>query len=184
MRLSAPRVPPLERADWNEKQAEVMQRFGEGDIANVFKTMINHPDLFRRWVVFANHILGKSTISVRDREILILRIAYIVRSEYEWAQHVLIARREGLSEDEIKMTQTGPDTHDLATTDRLLLQATDELKDDTFISDETWSGLSEHYSTEQIMDIIFTVGQYNMLAMGLNSMGVQLDAGLPAGFEL
>ena len=71
----------------------------------------------------------------------------------------------------------GPDARDL-----LLLRTTDELLDDAFVSDATWAGLTEHYDTQQIMDIVFTVGQYNMLAMGLNSFGVQRDAGVP-GFD-
>ena len=52
------------------------------------KTMANHPDLAKRWMVFANHILGKSTLSVRDRELVILRIGYLCQSGYEWGQHV------------------------------------------------------------------------------------------------
>ncbi len=182
MRLSKPRLAPTERAGWTAEQAEVAERFGDGPVQNVFGTMLHHPALFRRWLPFANHILGKSTISVRDREVLILRTAWRVRSEYEWGQHVLIARHAGMSEEEITMARNGPDDAGLEERDRLLLAATDELVDDAFLSDATWAGLSEHYDTQQMMDIVFTVGQYNMLAMGLNSFGVQRDAGVP-GFD-
>ena len=54
---------------------------------------------------------------------------------------------------------------------------------DSFISDATWSALSEHYDTRQLMDLLFTVGQYNLVSMVLNSLGVQLDEGLP-GWEV
>ena len=182
MRLSKPRLAPTERAGWTDEQAEVAKRFGDGPVPNVFRTMLRHPALFRRWLPFANHILGKSTISVRDREVLILRTAWRVRSEYEWGQHVLVARNAEMSEDEIAMARNGSDAAGLDERDRLLLTATDELVDDAFVSDATWVGLSEHYNTQQMMDIVFTVGQYNMLAMGLNSFGVQRDAGVP-GFE-
>ena len=113
---------------------------------------------------------------------LILRTAWVVRSEYEWGQHVVIARNAGMSEDEIAMARNGPGASGLAERDRLLLAATDELLDDTFVSDATWAGLSGLYDTRQMMDIVFTVGQYNMLAMGLNSFGVQRDEGVP-GFD-
>ena len=182
MRLSKPRLAPTERADWTAEQAEVAERFGDGPVFNVFGTLLHHPGLFRRWLPFANHILGKSTLSVRDREVLILRTAWVVRSEYEWGQHIVIARDAGMSEEEIAMARNGPDAPGLGERDRLLLAATDELLDDTFVSDATWAGLSEHYDTRQLMDIVFTVGQYNMLAMGLNSFGVQRDAGVP-GFD-
>ncbi len=182
MRLSKPRVAPADAADWTPEQAEIMERFGNRPALNVFGTMLHHPDLFRRWLVFANHILGKSTISTRDREVLILRTAWRVQSEYEWGQHLVIARDEGFSEDDIAMARNGPDVAGPDARDLLLLRTTDELLDDAFVSDATWAGLTEHYDTQQIMDIAFTVGQYNMLAMGLNSFGVQRDAGVP-GFD-
>ena len=179
MRLSKPRVAPTQRAEWTAEQAEVAERFGDGPVFNVFGTMLHHPGLFRRWLPFANHILGKSTISIRDREVLILRTAWVVQSEYEWGQHVVIARNAGMSEDEIAMARTGSGTAGIDERDRLLLTATDELLDDAFVSDATWAGLTEYYDTRQLMDMVFTVGQYNMLAMGLNSFGVERDAGVP-----
>jgi alkylhydroperoxidase family enzyme len=61
----------------------------------------------------------------------------------------------------------------------LLLKATDELHADAHVSDETWAGLSKTYDTKQMMDLVFTIGQYNLVSMALNSCGVQLDEGLP-----
>ncbi len=84
-----------------------------------------------------------------------------------------------MSDAEIRSAKTGPDTPGLAEFDRLLLRATDELHADAHVSDATWAGLCEHLSTEQLMDLVFTVGQYNLVSMALNSFGVQLDEGLP-----
>jgi len=145
--------------------------------------MANHPSLAKRWMVFANHILGKSTLSVRDRELAILRIGYLCQAGYEWGQHVLIAREAGMSDDEINACKTGPQTQGVTELDRLILQATDELHADAHVSDATWAGLSEHYNTQQLMDLVFTVGQYNLVSMALNSFGVQADEGLP-GWEI
>jgi 4-carboxymuconolactone decarboxylase len=142
--------------------------------------MANHPDLLRRWLVFANHVLGKSTLPVRDREILILRIGHRCRSAYEWGQHVQIARRAGMSDADIAAIRDGGEG--FAAHEALLLRAADELHADAFISDATWEGLSRHYHTQQLMDIVFTVGQYTLVSMALNSFGVQLDRGLH-GFD-
>ena len=181
MRLDSPRVPPAAEPDWSEAQRDVMKPFvAQGRVFNVFATLLNHPDLFRRWLVFANHILGKSTLSLRDREILILRIGHLAGSGYEWAQHVGIARQAGMSDDEIRAVREGAEAGCWEANEQALLRATDELKADTHISDSTWAELSTHYDTQQIMDVVFTVGQYNMLAMALNSLGVQLDEGLKA----
>ena len=93
----------------------------------------------------------------------------------EWNKHADISRFLGMTEDEIESSKTGPDTPGLSELDRLLLQATDELHGDAHIADATWQGLSEHLNTQQLMDLVFTVGQYNLVSMALNSFGVQPD---------
>ena len=60
-----------------------------------------------------------------------------------------------------------------------MLKATDELHADAFVSDATWNALAKLLTTEQLRDMVFTVGQYNLVSMALNSFGVQPDEGLP-----
>ena len=180
MRLTKPRIEPLEADDWDDAAKALLQPFADrGEVLNIFKTLANHPSLAKRWMVFANHILGKSTLPVRERELIILRIGYLCQSGYEWGQHVLIARQAGMSDAEIRSAQTGPETKGLSELDRALLQATDELHTDAHISDATWKLLTRHLSVQQVMDVVFTVGQYNLVSMALNSFGVQPDEGLP-----
>ena len=155
----------------------------DGEPLNIFKTLANHSGLMKRWMVFANHILGKSTLPVRERELIILRIGYLCKSGYEWGQHVLIARRAKMSDDEIRRIKEGADAKGWSEADRLLLKATDELHADAHVSDSTWQGLAKHFNTQQLMDIVFTIGQYNLVSMALNSFGVQPDPGLP-GFDV
>ena len=113
MRLTAPRIPPIDRADWSESEAAIMQPFVEaGSDHNIFRTLLQHPDLMRRWMAFANHVLFKSTLPARERELVILRIGYLCQAGYEWGQHVVIGRREGLEEPEpvqdLKRRRTWP----------------------------------------------------------------------------
>ncbi len=184
MRLSRPRVAPLQPSDWSAETAELMTRFGggkssdEGAVHNIFKTLAHHPALLKRWTVFGNHILFKSTLPPREREILILRTGWLCRSEYEWGQHVVIGKREVLSDADIENIRTGPEA-ELDPFEATLLRAADELHGDAMLSDATWEALSERYSTEQMLDLVFTVGQYNLVSMALNSLGVQLDDGIP-----
>ena len=180
MRLKQSRVKALNEQEWDTEAQELLAPFvKQGRVFNIFRTLANHPALAKRWMVFANHILGKSTLSVRDRELLILRIGWLCQAGYEWGQHVQIARQAGMSDEEIRSARTGPDTAGLSALDKLLLEATDELHADAFVSDTTWQGLQQHYNTQQLMDLVFTVGQYNLVCMALNSFGVQLDEGLP-----
>jgi alkylhydroperoxidase family enzyme len=178
-RPAAPRIAPVAKEAWNEAQREFLEPLAQtGRLYNVFSTLANHPDLYRDWTTFASYILRRSTLPPRDREILILRIGWLCHAEYEWAQHVRMGRRAGLTDDDFRRIRQGPSAPDLSEHDRLLLVATDELHEDACISDATWQALSKHYDIRKMMDIVFTVGEYNLVSMALNSFGVQLDEGL------
>jgi alkylhydroperoxidase family enzyme len=178
-RIETPRVPPVTKATWTPEQQELLQPFDrDGVIYNVYSTMANHPALFRDWLQFASHVLRRNSLPERDREMLILRIGWLCKAEYEWAQHVRIGRGVGLTDEDIQHIMDGPNAEGVSDHDKVLLQATDELHKDAFISDATWKALSKTYSQEQLMDLVFTVGEYNLVSMALNSFGVQLDEGL------
>jgi hypothetical protein len=81
--------------------------------------------------------------------------------------------------EEIERIAEGPDAPGWSDSDALMVRATDELHADACISDETWKALAGHWNTKQLIDIVFTVGQYNLVSMALNSLGVQRDAGVP-----
>jgi alkylhydroperoxidase family enzyme len=150
----------------------------DGRVLNIYATLARHPKLLKRWSVFGAHVLFRSTLPPRERELLILRTGWLCRSEYEWGQHVIIAKREGVTDEEIARVKDGPDAAGWAEPDRALLRAADELLDDAFISDATWQALAERFDTPQLIDIVFTVGQYNLVSMALNTLGVQLDDGV------
>jgi len=179
MRLKTPRVHPVPVEEWNDAQKEALGKAQMGGrVLNIFKTLANHAGLAKRWMVFANHIMGKSEITLRDREIVILRIGWLCKSGYEWGQHVVIGKECGMSDEEMEYIKEGAGAAHWKENEALLIKATDELHSDAFISDETWQGLCEHYNTQQIMDIVFTAGQYNLVSMALNTLGVQLDEGM------
>jgi len=176
VRLEEPRVAPLADADIDP---ELRVRFGGGPILNIFRTLAHHPALTKHWLVFGNHVLAKSTLAPREREIAILRIGWLCRSGYEWGQHVLIARASGLSDEEIARVAEGPEAPGWSALERALLRACDELHADAFVSDATWAALSQHLDTQQLIDLVFTVGQYTLVSMALNTLGVQPEPGLP-----
>ena len=129
-------------------------------------------------MTFTNYILSdRSSITTRDRELLILRTGYLCRSDYEWAQHAALALKIGLTSDELTRITRGPDAPGWSANDAALLRAADELHRDQHISDATWQRLRQRFDERQMMDIIFTVGQYTIVSMYLNSAGVQLEKG-------
>jgi 4-carboxymuconolactone decarboxylase len=175
MRLSKPRLTPLTE---DEIDPELLPRLGLGRTKNVFKTLARHPALTRRSLPYGNHILYKNSMSGRERELAILRVGWLCRAEYEWGQHAEIGRDEGLTDEEILRITQGSDAPGWSDLERAILSATDELHHDAFVSDETWATLEAHYSTEQVMDLVFTVGHYHTISMALNSFGVQLEPGV------
>lgn len=178
MRLSKPRVDPLDQDQWDEKTSEVMKPYVDtNSLINIFKTLAHHPALLKRWRVFGAHIMGKSTLDVRDREILVLRTCCLCEADYEWGPHVAMAKRAGFTDEEIQGIKEGPTTKQFSDKERLLLQAADDLHADSIVENETWQGLTKHYSIQKMMDILFTVGQYSMISMALNSLGVQPEEG-------
>jgi alkylhydroperoxidase family enzyme len=180
MRLQKPRLEPVDESEWSEEIRELLPRLrspGER-VHNIYATFARHPKLFRRWIVFANHVLFKSTLPPREREIVILRIGWLCRAGYEWGQHVIIGRRAGLSDEEIRRVADGPEAPGWDAFEATLLRAVDELHEDAFIGDETWKDLEKRYDTQQLMDLVFAVGEYNLLSMALNTFGVQLDEGV------
>jgi alkylhydroperoxidase family enzyme len=180
MRLSKPRVPTGAPETLQGEARQILDRSTlNGRTLNIFTTLIHHPKLMKRWQVFGSHVLNKSTLPPRDRELLILRIGWLCRCEYEFGQHVVIGKEAGLSDEEIERIARGPDATGWEPFDATLLRAADELHGDAFLSDETWQALAQRYDTRQMIDVVFTVGQYNLVSMALNSLGVQLDEGFP-----
>lgn len=179
MRLSKPRIAPTEAAEWEGEQKELMAKLEQGvGPVNVMRTMVRHPKLVKRWLPFTNHILFKSTLSPRHREIAILRVAWVTGCEYEWAQHLPIGREAGLAEADFARIPAGAEAEGWDEVEAALIRAVDQLNAESFIDDATWAALRRHYDEQQVMDLMMTVGNYRGLAGLLNSTGVQLDPGL------
>ena len=177
MRLTSPRIAPLQNAEMDAEQQEIVAPMGER-VINIFRTMIQAPKAAKGFLAWGNYVLSKKNdLPAREREIVILRIGFLCKSGYEWTQHVPIGVRAGLTEDEVARIKGGADAAGWSAADQALLRASDELHHDQFITDGTWAALKAHFTDKQCMDVVFTAGQYTQVSMILNSFGVQLDAG-------
>lgn len=173
---TSPRIPPLAQGELSDEAKRALGPLAErDDFDNVFGTLAQHPDLFRRYSPLGNHILFKSTLGARETELAILRIGSLNRAEYEFAQHTIMGLDRGLTFEEIARVHDGPAAEGWGPLDRAILLAVDELFAGGKISDQTWADLGEFYETQQLMDLVFTTGVYNLISWSLNSFGVQLD---------
>lgn len=178
-RLEAPRVAPLDKEEWTEEQRAILEPLEEqGRLLNIYRTLARHPTLLEAWRTFGGYILSRSTLPPRHREMAMLRIGWLCRSDYEFGQHTRIALRVGLDEEDVRRITAGPDAPGWSAFERTLLRAVDELHEDAFVSDATWQSLEAEYDLEQILDLVFTVGQYNLVSMALNTLGVEREPGV------
>ena len=184
----APRVVPIPVEEWGDAEVAAARTFLPEDrmaqywpptpdslrVPNVMGTLLRHPDLASAWFPYSAMLLRAGALSDRLREIVILRVAWQTRSEYEWAQHVRMGRRAGLTDAEFEAIG-GADTHEWTPLETDLLAATDELLDRYRISEATWQRLITQLPVEQLMELVFVVGTYVTLAMAFRTFGVEPD---------
>lgn len=185
------RVPMLPKEEWTDAAREVFSFWGEpnsweeGSKTNIIMMMAQHPDLANAFNVFGKHFLVTNTVPPRPRELIVMRVAWLVKSEYEWHNHVGYCLNLGMSLDEIAAIKDGPSHPRWNDEDKAILTAVDELLATNDLSDATWAELSKFFNRQQLMDLIFTAGQYVMTSWAINAMRMPLEAHCdPIGWDL
>jgi 4-carboxymuconolactone decarboxylase len=164
------RIALVPYEEWDTEALSVIMPGRKLPRSNVLGLFARHPELARAFLTFNAHLLGTSTLEARTRELAILRMAWRRRCRYEWAQHVLIARRAGVTDEEIAEVRAGAPT--------LISKAVDELDEDSCLSEETYFALAAELDDRQLMDLVFTIGTYGTLAMAFNTFWLELDPGV------
>lgn len=149
--------------------------FGRSGIPDIFSVLNVNPSIFWPWLFFASRMMPYGKLAAIDRELIILRMAWLCRCRYEWGQHVELGLKAGLTDEQIiNITRGASGFNDLQK--KVLIQACDELHINQFIETETWQLLSQNYKEDIIIEITMLAGHYQMLAGFLNSAGVRLEA--------
>jgi alkylhydroperoxidase family enzyme len=180
-----PRLTPLPPKEWPKAAAAALAPLlpptgrpkGENRPKglNALGVLARYPELALAYNTFSGQIMYGSKLSARHRELLVLRVATVRNAAYEWCQHVASAGDNGVHPDEVARVALGPDAPGWSDLERAFLRAVDELLGDALIADETWSALARELDEQQLMEVVFTVGAYDTLAMALRTFGVPLD---------
>jgi alkylhydroperoxidase family enzyme len=168
-------MPPLEPRSLDpvaRVAASVSGRATRGEAPRVLTTLARHRRLFRRWLPLATGLL-RGDLAAQDRELVVLRTAWRSDAWYEWCQHVALAERAALRPADIARVPAGPAAPGWSPRQRLLLVATDELHDRRVVSDPTWEALARELTDRQLIELCFLVGHYEMVAMAVNTLGVE-----------
>jgi 4-carboxymuconolactone decarboxylase len=182
VRPSSPRILPLPSGERDAESRLLIASIGSSATDNTFDTLIRHPDLLRQWMPFTVALAVTGVLSPRLREIAILRTGWPCRAEYEWGQHAVLARKVGVSDEEIARVKSGPEAEGWTELEAAVLRAADEPHSDACITDDTWAVLAAHLDERQLIEVPRLVGQYHIVSFTLNTLGIQREPGL-GGFN-
>jgi AhpD family alkylhydroperoxidase len=138
----------------------------------------HHPRLAADWLAFSGGLLDEPALDPRDRELLILRVAWRTDCRYEWEQHSRMAVAEGLTPEQVSAIAE-PTASCWDDGQRDLLAAVDEMLDGLRVADNTWERLAARFDERTLLEVLFVVGSYLCLALVLNSAGLEPDPVIP-----
>jgi alkylhydroperoxidase family enzyme len=181
-----PRIAPLAEDELTPEAMDYCKRLRvslgipeSGLIPMVTATMLRHPALNEAQTNMGIMLAGHGTLSARERELAVLRGAWVTGAPFEWSEHVVIAGRVGISKEEIARVTEGGSAAGWSRHEAALLAGVDELLSRFMLSDATWDVLAENWCEQQLMEFPILVGVYAATAMQQNSLRVRTEGGKP-----
>jgi AhpD family alkylhydroperoxidase len=186
---AAPRLVPLTAARWNGADRDLLRgRIAAVDaylsgrpdappMPGILGLLGHHPRLAANWLAFSGGLLDEPTLDPRDRELLILRVAWRTGCRYEWAQHTRMALAAGLTAKQVAAAAGPPDAPCWDDHQRDLLDAADQMVEAHRVEDGTWARLAARFDERALLEVLFVIGGYLCLALVLNSAELEPDPG-------
>lgn len=180
-----PRLPPLPPEERSARQQELFEKIGMVVVDGVRKErtdkaaleiLMRHAELYDAHMAVAQKFLSDGEMTIRDRELAILRLAWLSQAPFEWGSHVVIARRNGVTPEEIERIIEGSSVPGWSRQDRAIIRAIEELHHDSMITDETWAELETFYNDKKLIELIILAGQYKTVAYYQNTLRLPLPA--------
>lgn len=141
----------------------------------IFLTLGRNRRLFWGWLHFAGRLMPGGRLPRRETELVILRVAHLRASRYEFEHHVRLGRRAGIDAEGVRRVVAGPDTPGWTSRERALLAAADRLVADRDLDDDAWRALRAELDDREAIELCMLVGHYDMLATVLGTLRVQTD---------
>ncbi len=176
-------LPPEERTERQQKLFEEISMVVVDGVRkpredkDALEILIRHAELYKAHMQVAQKYLSDCEMQIRDRELAILRIAWLSQAPFEWGSHVKIAKRNGITAEEIARVIEGSEAAGWSKPDRAILRAMEELHFDSMIADDTWTDLEEFYNDKKLIELVILAGQYKTVAYYQNSLRLPLPVG-------
>jgi 4-carboxymuconolactone decarboxylase len=168
------RLPALSDGELPEAIREILARWPY----RLHRTLAHAPESLKAFMPWGEHILRNNSLPPREREIVILRVAWNAQAAYEWGLHAWVARQVGMSEEEIAAVPDGAGASVWSPSDAALLRAVDGLMEGHRIPEPVWTDLSRHFTPDQLVDLMLLAGNFTMIAWVLNGLEIPPEPGV------
>jgi alkylhydroperoxidase family enzyme len=175
------RLPPLDKSQWTEETRDFFgalygpQAREAGTTFNMPMTFARHPQVALAIFEFSRKVQEAAEITPRLREIVIMRVAWLNQTDYEWGHHHRYMLNLGMGQEHVQGIKDGPDALVWSAAESAAIRAVDELTQTRELTDATWAALNANYPVKQIIDILVLLGQYTLLALPFNAVGLRLE---------
>lgn len=183
------RIQPIDPAATQDDVREALENLPP---LNIFRTVAHAQTAFRPFMRFGGAVLGKLSLDPVVRELAILTVAKEAEAEYEWVQHVAIGKHVGVTDEQIETLalpgRCSPERADQRASDaaaegawpfNAAQQAAIDLAGcvvrGPHISDDLWECIREQFNDREIVELLFTIGEYLMLARMMTVLEIEID---------
>jgi alkylhydroperoxidase family enzyme len=175
-----PRIAPITEEDDETRTLQVEKPPGyENKRTEFLATLMHNRAFVKSYRDIMTYFLARGTLAARDRELAILRTAWLRQVPFIWGEHVNHGKKAGMTSEEIEWVRQGSGAQGWSERDRAILRAAEELIQDSMISDSTWETLSKTLDDALLVELIACVGQYQVLGYLQNSLRIPLFEGSP-----
>ena len=169
------RVESADSPELQEFYRRIERTSGGLGVLNVFKVMAHTPELMRSWWDMMMVALTGLSLDARLRELAILRLFQVLRCEYGFAHHVRLAKRIGLTPEEIEALADYESARAFSEVERLVLRYTDSVTDLEPDAPDLARELLAHLSERDLVELTFCIANWNLMARLLKPLSVELE---------
>ena len=177
--MSSARIAPIEPPYPPEIEAEFAKIMRGAPPLLLFRTVARNPRVLQRF--FAGGLLDRGSISLRFRELMILRTCAQCGAEYEWGVHIAtFGEKAAWTQAQSNSTARGsPEDSCWSEQESLVMRLADSLHSTSEVGEELWQQLSSAFTPEQLIELVMLAGLYHAVSFMVNAFGVQLEESAP-----
>ncbi len=163
------RLPYVDAEQLPPEQRELLKR-----PINLTRLLVNSPGMARAFGGIGNYIRHKSSLDPRLRELAILQVGWLEKSEYEFTHHVKIGKEFGVTDEDIQglFLETEDKPSKLAPLVKAILKGAREMTRNIGMSDTTFAEIKQHLSNEHMTDLVLTIAFYCAVVRVLATMKI------------